>query len=762
MTTPHQPARRGRTASFGSSLTHRAWRAAAAAALLALLTACGGGGGAAPEPTAQARTLVGPTQAVDLTDTCLNNPGREGDAQHACYGVGYDSRDELQLRSDRMGGLLIKTLANPFSTSARFSGKLARISPTGTRTTLAMPAFNGPFDVASDGTVWMLHTDESAMAGEVRTLDAQGNTRTAWRFSGGDASPVEGPLGDALPGTYTHIAAGRDSVFLWQDGNSTRPVLRLRRDSAGTWQLKTLALPPGGSGTLRFLGDAEDRLWLLVDDPYRRPAGEPSYAYQSAIELWRWSGDGGWQYRGGRDYTTWAYYKGNTRDLLVTDFSLRPDGGALLSGGYTGSLYAIDAQGQWQVLMQRQGKPLRMLQQQGEAAQIPVDGVFGATTRPDGRVAFIDPMANRIQLFDGSRLSVLSGESWSALSAWERLADARLLGFFPDGRLLLYPRKKWANVDPGAVGLRPESGAFELLEDLDRNRGDLDHCSGLNGMEYYLGCQRVRSSSPRGSTGDSRRGSLVTLSQEPSPRMLRVHGNSVEWLGSSARGTLTANPGPSDGDLDIAATDADTRHLYKIGARSYSGQDFSASGNVYRLPLSGGTWEVVAASSVNGAAVPSSQAYGRTVDISTVRDARHLAVRADGGLWLANDSQLWLISKTGELRLLAGRARPGAATPEAAVDSPDGAAVRFGQIERVRALPDGRALVVDSAGHAVRVVTEQGQTATLVGTLNQSGPATTALPGRLNQPVDALAAAGVLYINEKNNPQMSRVSGVLP
>jgi hypothetical protein len=55
----------------------------------------------------------------DLSDTCLNNPGREGDAPHACYEVdpytGYHRVDHplLQLRSDGSGGLLIKTLANP-------------------------------------------------------------------------------------------------------------------------------------------------------------------------------------------------------------------------------------------------------------------------------------------------------------------------------------------------------------------------------------------------------------------------------------------------------------------------------------------------------------------------------------------------------------------------------------------------------------------------------------------------------------------------
>lgn len=753
MTTPQGAVRYARTPSSAFTLTPRTWCAgAAAAALLALLAACGGGGDTVPTPTPtptptpQARTLVGPQQVSDLSDTCLNNPGREGDAPHACYEVdpytGYHRVDHplLQLRSDGSGGLLIKTLTDPAHSD---TGQLARISPSGARQTLDVPAFSGSFDVAGDGTLWMVHTDESTGASEIRTLEPQGSTRVVARSTGSVTLPIDG----RLAGRYDRIAAGSSSVYLWNTASPLTPPLQLRRNGAGVWQpSQSIPLPPGSNGILRFRSDAQDRLWLLVDDPYRTPltpASTPALGnYQSVLELWRWSDSAGWQRLGSRNYTTDAYIKGNGRDVLVTDFSPRPDGSAVLSGGYTGSLYAIDAQGRWQVLMQRQGKPLRQLQQQGDASQIPVDGVFGTAALPDGRLAFIDPTANRVQRFDGTRLSVLSGESWPLLSAWQRLSNMRLLGFFADGRLLLTPRNGIANVDPGVIGFAPGSGTFELLEDPD----SLSAFEWCNGLSSSLSCSRGRLAHPIGNT--------VALSQEASPRIFRVDGHRIQWQSSGASGTLPLSRNES---IDVTALDANAQHLLRLGAPDANGR-----ATVYRLPLSGGTWEVVAAPQGSDGALPVSAAYGRAVDLSTVQGAKHLAVRADGGLWLANDSVLWLISKTGELRLVAGRARPGAATPEAAVDSADGAAVRFGQIERIRALPDGRALVVDSAGHAVRTVTEQGQTAALVGTLNQSGTATAALPGQLNQPVDALVAAGVLYITEKNNPQMSRVSGALP
>ena len=134
-----------------------------------------------------------------------------------------------------------------------------------------------------------------------------------------------------------------------------------------------------------------------------------------------------------------------------------------------------------------------------------------------------------------------------------------------------------------------------------------------------------------------------------------------------------------------------------------------------------------------------------------IRDRR----RSDGKFWLSNGKELWILDYTGQLRRIAGLS-----TSCGGIDG-IGNAVSFALISSLRVLPDNRLLVVDQAAHAVRLASDDGKVATIVGQLNQSVNAFGSLPGGLDTPLDAYAIGKNVYISTQTSRNLLLASEVL-
>jgi hypothetical protein len=130
--------------------------------------------------------------------------------------------------------------------------------------------------------------------------------------------------------------------------------------------------------------------------------------------------------------------------------------------------------------------------------------------------------------------------------------------------------------------------------------------------------------------------------------------------------------------------------------------------------------------------------------------------RRDGGFWLANAMEVWLLDATGVTRRVAGRVTTGSTGIDGTGD-----AASFAYINRIRVLPDDRLLVVDRDAHAVRLVDQQGQVSTLVGRLNQAGLITGPLPAGLSEPLDLIVNGKELLISTSKSPYLISVKGAI-
>lgn len=176
---------------------------------------------------------------------------------------------------------------------------------------------------------------------------------------------------------------------------------------------------------------------------------------------------------------------------------------------------------------------------------------------------------------------------------------------------------------------------------------------------------------------------------------------------------------------------------------------------LYRVDLATGIAAVVA-----GATIDSPVFGGRRVDLSPViaeggGGPALIQRRGDGGYWLSNGKELWLLDAGGQLRRVAGLATAGGGLDAS------GTAARFGLIASVRVLPDNRLLVVDQGAHAVRLASDDGRVVTLVGQLNQAGQALGALPARLESPVDVWPIGRDLDITTLSSRRLLRAGSAL-
>jgi len=176
---------------------------------------------------------------------------------------------------------------------------------------------------------------------------------------------------------------------------------------------------------------------------------------------------------------------------------------------------------------------------------------------------------------------------------------------------------------------------------------------------------------------------------------------------------------------------------------------------LYQLDLTTGI-----ASPLAGATIASTAYRGQKVDLSPVIPTAGggpalIQRRSDGKFWLSNGKELWLLDDAGQLRRIAG-----VSTSGSGIDG-IGNAVSFALISSLRVLPDNRLLVVDQAAHAVRLASDDGKVATIVGQLNQSVNAFGSLPGGLDTPLDAYAIGKNVYISTQTSRNLLLASEVL-
>ena len=253
---------------------------------------------------------------------------------------------------------------------------------------------------------------------------------------------------------------------------------------------------------------------------------------------------------------------------------------------------------------------------------------------------------------------------------------------------------------------------------------------------------------------------LTTLS---GPKLASPEFAGAGFLGGSTAGALLVAYGAAPSSL-APSPRGRCATLVGLGSAKLSGwvrTDPPAASSVYhelrlyRVDLATGFAAVVA-----GATIDSPVFGGRRVDLSAViaeGDGGPALIqrRGDGGYWLSNGKELWLLDAGGQLRRIAGLATAGGGADGS------GTAASFGLIASVRVLPDNRLLVVDQGAHAVRLASDDGRVVTLVGQLNQAGQILGALPARLESPVDVWPIGRDLYITTTSSRRLLRASNAL-
>ncbi len=176
---------------------------------------------------------------------------------------------------------------------------------------------------------------------------------------------------------------------------------------------------------------------------------------------------------------------------------------------------------------------------------------------------------------------------------------------------------------------------------------------------------------------------------------------------------------------------------------------------LYQVDTSSSAVAVVA-----GASIVSNIFAGQKIDLSPVipnggAGPAFVQHRSDGKFWLSNGKELWLLDTAGQLKRVAGLSISGGGVDGVG----DGAS--FARISSIRVLPDNRLLVVDQGAHAIRLLSDDGKVATLVGKLNTQGATVGTLPTTLDTPVDAFAVGKDVYITTQTSRNLLLANGVL-
>ena len=175
--------------------------------------------------------------------------------------------------------------------------------------------------------------------------------------------------------------------------------------------------------------------------------------------------------------------------------------------------------------------------------------------------------------------------------------------------------------------------------------------------------------------------------------------------------------------------------LYVQTDRDRNGQKGPDTGTIWKLPLGGGTPEVV---------------------IESLGRPRGLARLLDGRIAVADQTRntLSILDPADRsLTLLAGSTEPGFVNGR-------GAAARFDQPYGLAVLPDGNILVTDSFNHVIRKVTLEGDVSVFAGDGNPGmKDDSDKLSARFDRPMDiGLDVAGNVFVPDPDNHRIRRIT----
>jgi hypothetical protein len=773
---------------------------AATIAMVYGLASCGDSGSVntvAP-PSQKTGTLQAIGKSYDpatvLSTACTNplDPAKMGLAAQARYpkasGVfrGWPSTGSntpsdygtpLQLRSDRADGFVVSHATN-------LNGAMFQVGADGGKTILPLP-YASVFDVAADGSIWLVS------AGTL-SVGARNGSVTNLAPELGKTLPADGVLGSSPTGKIGLIAAGRDRVYLLVEqggidlgtappsSNITRSLRVLSRATPGNgaWTVRTVPLFDGLQGidvisSMRV--GPSDELVLLLNRPFQRlvsqqfaePGQVPtSYEYEGVASVRVLDTADRWTELASTFFSV-TVSRNNTHGYLgyaysfdMKDLSVTADGRVWVGG--TGAIYSVNAINGWQLAATPNGSPFDYVAHDGPITNATFANAGQIVADQDG-VTFYDGETCQIRRLKAGQVSTVSGPMLDGPS----FAGAGFIGTTSGGELLF----AYGNSSDPAVNA--VAGHYQSLFGLSKAKLDdplftptklgslasaVGPASCVAGASYWVwaSCAGAPSSTyPQFGTW---------LGQSPSGPVARI-GSSI-YLGlDTGRGTVvgsTSNwPGILTGDAPSgpSGVHVDGGKLYMFGwVRTDPPVLFPVTYHelrIYQLDLTTGI-----ASPLAGASIASTAYRGQKVDLSPVIPTAGggpalIQRRSDGKFWLSNGKELWILDDTGQLRRIAGLSTSGRG-----IDG-IGNAVSFALIGSLRVLPDNRLLVVDQAAHAVRLASDDGKVATIVGQLNQSGNAFGSLPGGLDTPLDAYAIGKNVYISTQASRKLLLASEVL-
>ena len=775
---------------------------AATIAMVYGLASCGGSGSGntVALPTQKTGTLQAIGKSYDpatvLATACTNplDPAITGLAAQARYpkatgvfrgwpsagsNTPLDYRTPLQLRSDRAGGFIV-------SHSTDLNGAMFQVGADGKKTMLPLP-YASVFDVAADGSIWFVS------AGTL-SVGARNGSVTNLAQELGTTPSADGVLGSSPTGKIGLIAAGKDRVYLLieQGGidlgtapptsNMTRSLRVLSRTTPGngTWTVRTVPLLDGLQGidvisSMRVGPSGE--LILLLNKPFQRLLSQKfdnlssgqvpiSYEYEGVASVrvldtadrWTELASTFFSVTVSRNYT--HGYLGYAYSFDMKDLSITSDGGVWVGG--TGAIYSVDAINGWKLAATPNGSPFDYVGHDGQIATATFANAGQIVAGQDG-VTFYDGETCQIRRLKGGLVSTVSGPVLDGPS----FAGAGFIGRASGGELLFAYGNSSDPVSSTVAGhYRSLFGISKApLDDplfTPTKLGSLASAVGpascVAGASYWVWTSCAGApSSPSPPVG-------TWLGQSASGPVARI-GSSI-YLGlDSGRGAVVGStlnwPGILNGDAPSgpSGVHVDGDKLYMFGwVRTDPPVQFPVSYHelrIYQLDLTTGI-----ASPLAGATIASTAYRGQKVDLSPVIPTAGggpalIQRRSDGKFWLSNGKELWLLDDAGQLRRIAG-----VSTSGSGIDG-IGNAVSFALISSLRVLPDNRLLVVDQAAHAVRLASDDGKVATIVGQLNQSVNAFGSLPGGLDTPLDAYAIGKNVYISTQTSRNLLLASEVL-
>ena len=756
-----------------------------------LLAACGGGGGdsappvtTVPPPVAEL-SLLGPDYGEALPATeCGTALGSARQARYpAPPGFSRILRTPMVMRADGAGGLLVAQDDNVPTNGQPVSGQgMYRVDATGAKTLLSLP-YTRVFDIGPDGTIWYAQVD-GVFATE--TLSGQGTVLTIQQGYAG--APVDGPLAAVPLGFVSLIAAGRERVYVLVAGDhslsdhtnafqgmlpgpSNFSLRIVTRAANGTATVQTLPLPAGLDDAFYIRGmrvDANDNLVLLANAQYKQSLGmsaDGSTAnYLGEASVWTRSTTGNWAKLAAKTYPSARFVPPCCVSSLLfgldfDDLSLAPDGRIWVSGGSFGAIDSVGADGTWTTIAQLDGHEEDRIGLDGDIAQAAFRFAYQPVATGDG-VLFYDSGTCQIRKLAGGRLSTFSGP---LLSAQPTFARKRLLGSDPQGRLLFTRLDKWlGSFDLATQVIETlDSRGIVLQQAADRGCVSSNGIGGASANPCRFRFADPAVTMPRIWAGLDAGSPIFSLSTTDT---LAPNATLQQWQGRDDSRLLSAAinwPGVLNG----AAPFNFAGGFHVTGGKALlfgtvrtdppiAPQIFYET-RVYQIDLATGQ-----ALPLAGRTIASAAFNQKSVDLDPVSTigARPVFVqkRGDGGYWLVNAKEVWLLDADGNTRRVAGSRTTGATGVDGTGD-----AVSFAFISAARVLPDDRLLVADRDAHAIRIVDAQGRVSTLVGRLNQPGLITGPLPAGLSAPVDVLPSGKDLLITSDKLLNLIRVTNVL-